>query len=123
MLKKNVNIFFFHVQANNLYGRSLQSYLPVGDFEWVPVNELESLKDIVARSSDTDSTGYMLEVDLDYPVRLHDRHNQYPCAPEHTKTSTFCLGDHQKVKNNSFIFRYTIKPSLARLAERATNEC
>ena len=67
----------------------MQRYLPVGDFEWVPENELESLKDIVARSSDTDSTGYMLEVDLSYPVRLHDRHNQYPCAPEHTKASFF----------------------------------
>ena len=65
----------------------MQSYLPVGDFQWVPENELESLKDIVARSSDTDSTGYMLEVDLSYPARLHDLHNQYPCAPEHTKAS------------------------------------
>ena len=99
----------------------MQSFLPVGNFEWVPAYELESLKELVARSSDTDSTGYMLEVDLDYPVSLHNKHNQYPCAPEHTKASTICFGNQSsKVINNLFIFRYTIVLSVARLAERET---
>jgi len=26
--------------------------------------------------------GYILEVDLEYPKRLHDLHNDYPLAPE-----------------------------------------
>ena len=104
VVKKECKHISFHVQANNLYGGSLQSYLPVGDFEWVPENELESLKDIVVRSSDTDSTGYMLEVDLSYPVSLHDRHNQYPCAPDHTKVSFFFGRGPSKSVNYFFYF-------------------
>ena len=28
------------------------------------------------------STGYLLEVDLEYPKESHDIHNDYPLAPE-----------------------------------------
>ena len=27
-------------------------------------------------------TGYILEVDFNYPTELHDLHNSYPLAPE-----------------------------------------
>ena len=42
------------------------------------------------------STGYVLEVDLDYPKKLHDIHNDYPLAPEKVNMpkewlSKYCL--------------------------------
>ena len=36
---------------------------------------------ILETSVDSD-TGYILEVDLEYPKELHDRDNDYPLAPE-----------------------------------------
>ena len=80
-VKKECKHVFFHAQVNNLYGQSLQSYLPINSFEWDSEHDLASLKDIVLRSSETDSFGYMLEVDIvihpvsiisiiNFPVRL-----------------------------------------------------
>ena len=32
--------------------------------------------------SEDAETGYILEVDLEYPAKIHDQHNDYPMAPE-----------------------------------------
>ena len=41
---------------------------------------------IYGRSSDNGKLGYILEVDLKYPEKLHDHHQDMPLAPEH-----FCI--------------------------------
>ena len=64
-----------YVDANNLYGHAMCQPLPTHDFKWV-----EPLD--VFQVSDDSETGYILEVDLDYPAHLHDKHSDYPLAPE-----------------------------------------
>ena len=75
---KNKHIFY--LDMNNLYGNAVSQYLPYADFKWVKdINKIEQkLMNIKSNSS----TGYILEVDLQYPQKLHYIHNYYPLAPE-----------------------------------------
>ena len=75
---KNVNILY--LDMNNLYGSTMSQYLPINNFKWVKdINKIEQKLTNIKNNS---STGYVLEVDLEYPQELHDIHNDYPLAPE-----------------------------------------
>jgi hypothetical protein len=43
---------------------------------------------------DDSETGYILEVDLEYPVSLHDEHSDYPLAPENKTITDKTLSPH-----------------------------
>jgi hypothetical protein len=68
--------------ANNLYGWSMSRPLPHSNFRWVDDETVANFN--VDRAVDEVNTGYILEVDLDYPADLHELHNDYPMAPEQT---------------------------------------
>ena len=72
--------YITYVDANNLYGHAMRQPLPTGDFRLLQPDEIADLN-IMTVPTDSE-TGYILEVDLDYPDHLHDVHNDYPCAPE-----------------------------------------
>ena len=77
-----------HLNANNLYGYAMSHYLPVRDFKWVPESEIDTLfpmenfKDVLNAIPADGRMGYVLEVELRYPLKLHDEHSDYPLAPE-----------------------------------------
>jgi hypothetical protein len=54
--------------------------LPYGEFRWLTKKEIKNVK--VETISDHDPYGYILMVDLHYPISLHDTHDQYPLAVE-----------------------------------------
>ncbi|KAL9951227.1 hypothetical protein ACROYT_G043851 [Oculina patagonica] len=72
--------FILYVDANNLYGWAMSRSLPVGGFVWLNEDEIADL-DVLDIADDSEE-GCILEVDLEYPCSLHDRHNDYPLAPE-----------------------------------------
>ncbi|GBL85266.1 hypothetical protein AVEN_145574-1, partial [Araneus ventricosus] len=74
------NKYITYLDANNLYGWAMSQPLPVSDFEWLSPEEI-SLQQIYQTPDDA-TTGYILEVDMEYPPELHDLHNNYPLAPE-----------------------------------------
>ena len=68
--------YIMYLDANNLYGWAMSKPLPYGKFRWVQANGVLPKRDGI---------GQIYEVDLEYPEELHDRHNDYPCAPEKIK--------------------------------------
>lgn len=81
MSEYNPNIedsYLMYFDVNNLYGFAMASTLPVSDFQWEENFDIEKLNLI----EDNSEWGYILEVDLHYPINLHDEHKDLPLAPE-----------------------------------------
>ena len=72
------NKYIMYLDANNLYGWAMSQYLPTGGFK-----QIQKLNINVCREDR--KKGMILEVDLEYPEYLHDRHNDYPLAVEKMK--------------------------------------
>ncbi len=70
--KESESVFIPYLDANNLYGWAMNNPLPVSDFEWIEEDKLKYWEQAPC----------ILDVDLEYPVELHDLHNEYPLAPE-----------------------------------------
>ena len=71
--------FLIYLDTNNLYGYALSEPLPTGKFCFLDNSDVFDIDSVDC----DDATGYVLEVDLEYPDHLHDTHNDYPVAPEH----------------------------------------
>ena len=63
---------------NNLYVWVMSGYLPYSGFKWLRKIDNFDINSISERSP----TGFILQVDLEYPEELHVLHNDYPLAPE-----------------------------------------
>ena len=64
--------FISYLDANNLYGWAMSKPLPTDCFRFMNNEEMKNWE----------SMPCILEVDLEYPEKLHDLHNDYPLAPE-----------------------------------------
>ena len=70
--------FITYLDKNDLYGWSMSKYLPYREFKWVKnVDELD-----ITSINEKSDIGFILEVDLKDPDKLHELHNDYPVAPE-----------------------------------------
>ena len=59
---------------NNLYSWEMSQKCPVNDFKWVD-NFFEFDESFIKSYNDERDEGYFLEVDVQYPEKLHDLHN------------------------------------------------
>ena len=78
---KKENTYIQYLDANNLYGWAMSQPLPVNEFKWMEVSELQNWNRLC------EGKGCILEVDLEYPENLHDNHNEYPLAPERLRVN------------------------------------
>ena len=92
--------YISYLDANNLYGWAMCKPLPTKGFRWMKREELKDWK----------SMPCILEVDLEYPEKLHDLHNDYPLAPERlTVNKVEKLIPNLNDKNNYVIHHETLK--------------
>ena len=70
--------YIIDLDRNSLYPEAMSEALPVSGFKWMTEKQLERWETICT----SDNRGCLLEVDLEYPEKLHDLHNDYPLAPE-----------------------------------------
>ena len=85
--------YLMYWDMNNLYGKAMSYPLPRAGFRWLKPDEMTKI-DWIAQTFDQ-STGYIVECDLEYPQHLHDLHNDYPLAPERFQIDVTMLGDKQ----------------------------
>ena len=71
--KSKPSSYISYLDANNVYGLAMCKKLPYDDFKWY-YGRMDEKRVM--------NTGYILEVDLDYPKELHDLHKDYPLGPE-----------------------------------------
>ena len=88
-----------YLDANNLYGWAMSQLLPTGGFRWVDIHP-----DEVSKLANYSEKGYLLEVDVAYPRKLHDYHNDLPFMCERMNIN----GVEKLVPNLHYKKRYVI---------------
>ena len=69
--KEKASVIYW--DANNLYGWGMSNLLPYVEFNSLSEKQMNKLD--LDSISENGSVGYFLEVDLEYPSKLHDFHN------------------------------------------------
>ena len=85
--------YIMYLDANNLYGWAMSKPLPKSGFKWKRVMPTE---EEILNKKENAKTGWILEVDLEYPAELHKEHNSYPLAPEKKVVKKECMSEYQK---------------------------
>ena len=74
-----------YLDANNLYGWAKSEKLPVDGFKWIDNIETAGPvinEDFIKNYDENNDKGYIFEVDVKYPKRLHDLHSDLPFLSE-----------------------------------------
>ena len=87
---KNKHILY--LDMNNLYECAMRQYLPISNFK--RVKNIDKIEQKLMKIKNNSSTGYVLEIDLEYSQELHDIYNDYPLAPEKNNIPKEWLSDY-----------------------------
>ena len=73
-----------YLDTNNLYGWAMSKKLPVNGFKWLDTSETSNKinEDFIKNYDENNDKGYILEVDVKYPKRLHELHSDLPFLSE-----------------------------------------
>ena len=84
---KNIpSSYLQYSDANNLYGWAMSEKLPVNDFKWIETNDLSTFNKTFTKNYHQNSdTGCILEVDIECPKELFNKHKDLSFLPERMK--------------------------------------
>ena len=74
-----------YLDSNNLYGWVMSKKSPVNGFKWIDNKETARPvinEDFIKNYDENNDKGYIFEVDVKYPKRLHDLHSDLPFLSE-----------------------------------------
>ena len=82
------SLYIQYLDANNLYGWAMSQKLPINNFKWLKdvsrINE-----EFIKNCNENSSKGYIFEVDVKYPKKLHDSHSDLPFLPKRIKIDKY----------------------------------
>ena len=82
--KNKESLYIQYLDANNFYGWAMSQKLLVNGFKWV--NDISGINEELIKDYDENNDqGYILEVDVKYPKKLHDLHSDLPFLPKRMK--------------------------------------
>ena len=73
-----------YLEAKNLYSLAMSQKLPVNGFKWVEETSRIN-KEFIKNFDENNDQGYVLEVNVKYPRKLHDLHSDLPFLPKRMK--------------------------------------
>ena len=90
-----------YLDANNLYGWAKSKKVPVNGFRWLDSDKINEInEEFIKNYNENDNKGYILEMDVKYPKRLHQLHSDLPFLSERMETNKckklFCNLSNQK---------------------------
>ena len=79
--KNKESSYIQYLDTNNLYGWAMSQKLTLNGFKWI--NDVTKIDEEFIRNYNEDNDkGYIYEVDVQYPKKLHDLHSDLPFLPE-----------------------------------------
>ena len=137
---KTKQSYIMYVDANNLYGWAMSQTLPTGGFKWVRrlktdvpalthgdagFKTMQEWENDIKNLQDDSNTGYMFEVDLVYPQKLHmdETHDNFPLAPEAIKIEKAMLSPYQQNLGDTLGVSYTSEKLCLTLRDKKRYIC
>ena len=87
--------YIIYLDTDNLYAHSMMQLLPTEILDWVNSKDFNLYHYCLIYIIIYSSAGCFLEVNLDYPDKLHDFHNYYPLVDKKTEVTKETLSDYQ----------------------------
>ena len=75
---------------NNLYGYAVSKFLLTSGFKWIDPKQFD-----LNKYTTNSSKGCVFEVDLEYPRKLRELHNDYPFTPDKIEIRRQMLPEYQ----------------------------